>query len=85
MNCIISTYIGKIIIQFSLYAAYRTNENQPFVFPVVKKCELEIVNDPAMNHEYFPMAGNADYIKVATELILGEGNRALRDNKVSNQ
>lgn len=79
-----NSFLGMIIIEFFLYAAYRTNDNKPFVFPVVKKCEIEIVNDPTMNHEYFPMAGNEDYIKVATELILGKDNKALRDKRVSN-
>lgn len=52
------------------------------MFPVVKKCEIEIVNDPTMNHEYLPMAGNADFVKASTELILGD-SKVLKEKKVS--
>ena len=29
--------------------AYRTDEEQPYVFNIVKKIEKEIVNDPTLN------------------------------------
>lgn len=35
-----------------------------------------------MNHEYLPMAGNADFVKASTELILGD-SKVLKEKKVS--
>lgn len=32
--------------------AYRTDEEKPYVFNVVKKIEQEIVNDPSLNKVY---------------------------------
>jgi len=34
--------------------AYRDDKGKPFVFPIVKKIELEIINDPSDDHEYAP-------------------------------
>ncbi|XP_032290497.1 uncharacterized protein [Drosophila virilis] len=62
--------------------AYRTEENKPFVLPVVKKCELEIVKDPKLTHEYLPILGNAEFTKAATELILGKDCKAIEENRI---
>ncbi|KAH8408061.1 hypothetical protein KR222_008431, partial [Zaprionus bogoriensis] len=62
--------------------AYRTDDNKPYVLPVVKKCELEIVSDQSLDHEYLPMAGNPEFTKLSTELLLGSGNKALKENRV---
>lgn len=32
--------------------AYRDNNGKPYVFPIVKKVELEIVNDKSLDKEY---------------------------------
>ena len=32
--------------------AYRDNNGKPYIFPVVKKVELEIVNDKSLDKEY---------------------------------
>jgi aspartate/tyrosine/aromatic aminotransferase len=45
--------------------AYRDNNGKPYVFPVVKKVELEIVNDPTLDKEYAPIEGVAEFIKGA--------------------
>jgi aspartate/tyrosine/aromatic aminotransferase len=39
--------------------AYRTDEEKPYVFEVVKKVEKEIVNDSTLNKEYLPIDGLA--------------------------
>ncbi|XP_030570705.1 uncharacterized protein LOC115769858 isoform X1 [Drosophila novamexicana] len=62
--------------------AYRTEENKPLVLPVVKKCELEIIKDPNMTHEYLPILGNAEFTKAATELILGKDCKAIEENRI---
>ncbi|KAL7734371.1 hypothetical protein ACLKA6_010706 [Drosophila palustris] len=63
--------------------AYRTDENKPYVLPIVKKCEFEVVNDPKMNHEYLPMSGNPDFVKAATEFLLGADCKALAEKRVA--
>ncbi|KAH8406321.1 hypothetical protein KR215_011330, partial [Drosophila sulfurigaster] len=63
--------------------AYRTEDNKPLVLPIVKKCEFEVVNDLTLNHEYLPMSGNPDFIKVATELLLGSDCKALQEKRVT--
>lgn len=42
--------------------AYRDNNGKPFVFPIVKKVELEIVNDKSLDKEYAPIEGVAEFI-----------------------
>jgi len=64
-------------------SAYRTDDNKPYVLPIVKKCELEIVNDLNLNHEYLPMSGNPDFVKVATEFLLGSECKAVAEKRVS--
>ncbi|KRF84619.1 uncharacterized protein [Drosophila virilis] len=49
---------------------------------VVKKCELEIVKDPKLTHEYLPILGNAEFTKAATELILGKDCKAIEENRI---
>ena len=45
--------------------AYRADNGKPFVFPIVKKVEKEIVDDPTLDKEYAPIEGVADFIKGA--------------------
>lgn len=42
--------------------AYRDNNGKPFVFPIVKKVEREIVEDLTLDKEYAPIEGVADFI-----------------------
>lgn len=37
--------------------AYRDNEGKPYVFPIVRKVEAEIVNDHSIDKEYLPIDG----------------------------
>ncbi|CAB1338487.1 unnamed protein product [Coregonus sp. 'balchen'] len=41
--------------------AYRTDEGQPWVLPVVKKVEKIIVADNSLNHEYLPILGLPEF------------------------
>ena len=43
--------------------AYRDNNGKPYVFPIVKKVEKEIVDDATLDKEYAPIEGVADFIK----------------------
>ncbi|OAF70028.1 hypothetical protein A3Q56_02204 [Intoshia linei] len=51
--------------------AYRTQKNEPFVFPVVKKAEKIIMNNKVLNYEYLPLSGMVEYNKRCVELLLG--------------
>lgn len=67
---------------FSL-AAYRTDEGQPWVLPVVKKVEQKIANDASLNHEYLPILGLPEFRANASRIALGEDSRAIKENRVS--
>lgn len=56
--------------------AYRDDEGKPFVLPSVRKAE-QIVLEKAMNHEYAPIGGEAQYGKLSANLAFGEGNEHL--------
>ena len=62
--------------------AYRTDEGQPWVLPVVKSVEAQMAIDPLLNHEYLPILGLPDFCEAATELCLGKDSIALVENRV---
>ena len=45
--------------------AYRDNDGKPYVFPVVRKVEAEIVADHSLDKEYLPIDGLAEFRKGA--------------------
>ena len=51
--------------------AYRDDKGKPYVFPIVKKCEMEIVNDKGLDKEYAPIDGVADFVKGAKMVAFG--------------
>ncbi|XP_065360093.1 aspartate aminotransferase, cytoplasmic [Calliphora vicina] len=61
--------------------AYRTSEGKPWVLPVVRKTEIQIASDEAINHEYLPVLGTEAFTKAASTLLLGEDSPALKDNR----
>ncbi|XP_055447456.1 aspartate aminotransferase, cytoplasmic [Psammomys obesus] len=62
--------------------AYRTDESEPWVLPVVKKVEQRIAEDRRLNHEYLPILGLADFRSLASQLLLGENCPALEEKRV---
>lgn len=50
--------------------AYRTDDCQPWVLPVVRKVEQRIANDSSLNHEYLPILGLAEFGPVLPALPL---------------
>uniref|UniRef100_M3XLL5 aspartate transaminase n=1 Tax=Latimeria chalumnae TaxID=7897 RepID=M3XLL5_LATCH len=60
---------------------YLTNEGQSWVLPVVRKVQLQIANDPTLTHEYVPSAGQAEFTRRATELVLGRESHAIVENR----
>ncbi|XP_034045050.1 aspartate aminotransferase, cytoplasmic-like [Thalassophryne amazonica] len=62
--------------------AYRTNEGQPWVLPVVKKVERLIVEDNSLNHEYLPILGLPEFRSAASKVALGDDSAAIKENRV---
>jgi len=63
--------------------AYRDNNAKPWVLPVVKKADEILRDDPALNHEYLPIAGLATFTSAAAKLILGADSPALADKRTT--
>ena len=71
------------MLQTFCILAYRTDENEPWVLPVVKDVEKQMANDETLNHEYLPVMGLGDFTTAATKLLLGEDSPAILENRVS--
>lgn len=63
--------------------AYRTDDCQPWVLPVVRKVEQKIAMDSSLNHEYLPILGLPEFRTHASRLALGDDSPALREKRVS--
>lgn len=64
------------------FLAYRTDENQPYVLPVVRKIEARLVDNPKINHEYLPSCGHPTFTNAALEYLLGKDSVAIKENRV---
>lgn len=62
-------------------AAYRTEESQPWVLPVVRQAEKDLALDDSLNHEYLPVLGLPQFTEAAVNLVLGEGNPAIKEGR----
>ncbi|CAD5118874.1 DgyrCDS7547 [Dimorphilus gyrociliatus] len=63
--------------------AYRTDDGEPWVLPVVRAVEAAMAQDQLLNHEYLPISGLGDYSKAATALLLGSDNKAIAENRAA--
>lgn len=63
-------------------AAYRTDDCQPWVLPVVKKVERMIVEDGSLNHEYLPILGLPEFRSASSKVALGDDSAAIKENRV---
>ncbi|KAI5299264.1 Aspartate aminotransferase, cytoplasmic, partial [Ascosphaera atra] len=61
--------------------AYRDDNAKPWVLPVVRKAEELLRNDPAVNHEYLPIAGLQELKGAAQKLIFGADSRAIAEKR----
>lgn len=62
--------------------AYRDDNGKPWILPVVAKVDKIISEDPSVNHEYLPIAGNASLRSAAAKLVLGSSSKAIAENRV---
>ncbi|CAD5234222.1 unnamed protein product [Bursaphelenchus xylophilus] len=61
--------------------AYRTEENKPWVLPVVQQAERDLAKDDTLNHEYLPVLGLPEFTDAAVKLVLGDDNPAIKDGR----
>lgn len=79
---LIPVYLYNIGFRILFLAAYRTDDGQPWVLPVVKKVEKIIVHDDRLNHEYLPILGLPDFRSSASKIALGDDSPAIQENRV---
>ncbi|CAG2056157.1 unnamed protein product [Timema podura] len=61
---------------------YRTEENEPWVLPVVRRVEKEMADDVTLDHEYLWFLGLDEFSQAATKLILGPQSSLLHQDRV---
>ena len=62
--------------------AYRDNNGKPYVFPIVKKVENEIVANKALDKEYAAITGLADFNKGARGALFGWNHKDVTSGRV---
>jgi aspartate aminotransferase len=62
--------------------AYRDAQGKPIVLRAVRAAEERIMA-AAMPKEYAPIAGMADYVKLAVALMLGDNSSALAEGRIA--
>jgi len=62
--------------------AYRDNNGKPYVFPIVKKVEQEIVN-ANLDKEYAPIEGVEDFIKGSKMVAFGWDHPDVTSGRVA--
>lgn len=62
--------------------AYRDNDGKPYVFPIVRKVEAEIVADKTLDKEYLPIDGYDAFNKGARMAIFGWESPHVNSDKV---
>ncbi|XP_041065185.1 aspartate aminotransferase, cytoplasmic-like [Carcharodon carcharias] len=64
-----------------LLAEYCADNGQPWVLPVVKKVQQQIVHDPTLSHEYLSVRGLPEFNRATTALILGADSIAIVEKR----
>ncbi len=80
-------YCTRFLIQTNFFVvnlgvgAYRTEEGEPWVLPVVRKVEQQLL-DQKLNKEYLPQEGLPEYLKVTGQLVFGKESKAIKENRL---
>lgn len=61
--------------------AYRTDEGDPWVLPIVKATELALAQDVLQDHEYLPIPGLSAFLEASAKLVLGAGSPVIIDSR----
>mmetsp|Transcript_27379 Transcript_27379/g.20525 ORF Transcript_27379/g.20525 Transcript_27379/m.20525 type:complete len:269 (-) Transcript_27379:417-1223(-) len=62
--------------------AYRDDAGKPYVFPIVRKVDQELAANTALDKEYAPIDGVADFIKGSRMALLGWDSPAVNDERI---
>ena len=62
--------------------AYRDNNGKPYIFPIVKKVEHQIVNDVTLDKEYAPIEGVAEFCTGSSQVAFGWDNPELKSGRI---
>nr|XP_020841171.1 putative aspartate aminotransferase, cytoplasmic 2 isoform X2 [Phascolarctos cinereus] len=83
--------VGKLLDDFQkddnpnkVYLAYEvcmTVNEVPWLPPVVPKTLMKLAHDPSHSYEYLPEHGLEAFIRVATELLVGQHSPAIVENR----
>jgi len=63
--------------------AYRDDNGKPQVLKVVRKVEQEMAQDLSLNKEYLPISGDAEFVRLSQQLMLGNNCARISDGKVA--
>jgi aspartate/tyrosine/aromatic aminotransferase len=63
--------------------AYRDNDGKPFVFPIVRKVEAEIVADKKLDKEYLPIDGLQTFNTGARQVLFGWEHKDVNSGRVA--
>jgi len=63
--------------------AYRDDNGKPMVLDVVRKVEKELASDMTQNHEYLPISGDAEFVKLSQQLMLGADCERISNGSVA--
>jgi len=63
--------------------AYRDDNGNPQVLSVVRKVELELAKDLSLNKEYLPISGDAEYVRLSQQLMLGKDCQRIANGQVA--
>jgi aspartate/tyrosine/aromatic aminotransferase len=63
--------------------AYRDDTGTPYVFPVVRKVEQEILSDKKLDKEYLPIEGLASFITGTQNLLFGTNSAPLKEGRIA--
>ncbi|EGF81930.1 hypothetical protein BATDEDRAFT_19087 [Batrachochytrium dendrobatidis JAM81] len=61
--------------------AYRDNDGNPWILPVVKKAERMIIENSSLDHEYLPIDGIRSFAEASARLILGADSPVIREKR----
>lgn len=62
--------------------AYRDDNNNPWVLPVVQKASHILLSDTSLDHEYLPITGLPSFTTAAAKLILAPSSPAIQEQRV---
>jgi len=63
--------------------AYRDDNGKPQVLSIVRKVEKELANDLSLNKEYLPISGDAEYVRLSQQLMLGKDCQRVGGGQVA--